>query len=248
MAKKSVPQFLGLHQSLFRPNDRPGRNHMPTLGNVESEDEPVSNRRVIDSAFATFAISLCVKRRIDPSKTMEAAVSIILARAVARSVAWGWMLDEFLSVNPQFNAPKYEALVQHARWRVKAMKRKENRKIDKARLEREGAEAQKRYAAERKSNGGEFTFFNSAKWQRLRYQVLLASNGCCVLCGRSTREHGVILHVDHIKPRSRFPNLALERSNLQVLCGDCNLGKSNRDTTDWRPVPQNDDNPQEDAA
>jgi hypothetical protein len=42
------------------------------------------------------------------------------------------------------------------------------------------------------------------------------------------------LHVDHIKSRSKHPDLALEITNLQVLCADCNIGKSNTDETDWR--------------
>ncbi|WP_374684733.1 HNH endonuclease [Scandinavium hiltneri] len=43
----------------------------------------------------------------------------------------------------------------------------------------------------------------------------------CVYCGRSRRD-GVKLHVDHIKPRSKYPQLALEFSNFQVLCENCN--------------------------
>ena len=77
-------------------------------------------------------------------------------------------------------------------------------------------------------------FYASASWRALRFEALKANNGSCVLCGRTTREHGVVLHVDHIKPRSRFPDLALVLSNLQVLCEDCNMGKGNRDDTDWR--------------
>lgn len=42
--------------------------------------------------------------------------------------------------------------------------------------------------------------------------------------------------VDHIKPASRFPDLALDLENLQVLCNDCNMGKSNDDYTDFRPM------------
>lgn len=76
-------------------------------------------------------------------------------------------------------------------------------------------------------------FYSSLEWKQLRYQVLFESNGCCRACGRSNRKHGVILHVDHIKPRSRFPKLELEKSNLQVLCEDCNYGKGNRDEVDW---------------
>jgi 5-methylcytosine-specific restriction endonuclease McrA len=41
--------------------------------------------------------------------------------------------------------------------------------------------------------------------------------------------------VDHIKPRSRFPELALDPENVQVLCDSCNRGKSCDDYTDFRP-------------
>ncbi len=247
MAKKRIPQFLGLNHSLFAIKVDSRRRNMPVLSPHE-DDGPLSSRQEIEAAFASYALTRCARSRVSTSKSMEKAVASLIGRPVSGSVAWGWMLDEFLKANPKFHTPRYEEHVQVARWRVKKMRRNENRAIEKARLERESAEAQKQYAAERKANGADFVFFNSNKWQRLRYDVLLASNGCCSLCGRSTRTHGVTLEVDHIKPRSRFPNLSLDKTNLQVLCFDCNRGKSNRDTTDWRTVPENDDNPQADAA
>lgn len=76
-------------------------------------------------------------------------------------------------------------------------------------------------------------FYQSEAWRRVRYIALQKSNGACVLCGRTQRHHGVILHVDHIKPRSKYPDLELSVKNLQVLCEDCNLGKGNKDDTDW---------------
>ena len=76
-------------------------------------------------------------------------------------------------------------------------------------------------------------FFESREWLELRYSVLQKNNGCCILCGcRASAENP--LQVDHIKPRSKFPDLALVESNLQVLCKGCNHGKSNKDQTDWR--------------
>lgn len=71
------------------------------------------------------------------------------------------------------------------------------------------------------------------KWQRVRYFALKESSGKCCLCGMSAKD-GKVMHVDHIKPKSLYPELKYELSNLQVLCEDCNIGKSNLDDTDWR--------------
>lgn len=76
-------------------------------------------------------------------------------------------------------------------------------------------------------------FHESREWLELRYRVLKRSNGCCELCGgRGSAENPI--QCDHIKPRSKHPELALVESNIQVLCKFCNLGKSNKDKTDWR--------------
>jgi len=75
-------------------------------------------------------------------------------------------------------------------------------------------------------------FYSSQSWRKARYQTLKNCNGKCVLCGSPPGKHS--LHVDHIKPRSDRPDLALDPKNLQVLCRDCNLGKSNKDSIDWR--------------
>lgn len=77
-------------------------------------------------------------------------------------------------------------------------------------------------------------FYMSPAWRSMRYEALRLNDGRCELCGASKHD-GVSLHVDHIMPRSKWPRLELELSNLQVLCVDCNMGKSNRDNTDWRP-------------
>ena len=76
-------------------------------------------------------------------------------------------------------------------------------------------------------------FYKSKSWKTLRYQALLNSSGACDCCGASGGG-GVQIHVDHIKPRSKYPELELDLSNLQVLCSDCNQGKDNIDETDWR--------------
>lgn len=61
---------------------------------------------------------------------------------------------------------------------------------------------------------------------RLRYQVLKRDNFSCCKCGASPAKNpSVQLHIDHIIPWSKGGETTLD--NLQTLCSDCNLGKSN---------------------
>lgn len=76
-------------------------------------------------------------------------------------------------------------------------------------------------------------FYSSREWRELRYLALRNTDGRCQCCGATSKD-GVRIHVDHIKPRSMFPELSLCLNNLQVLCEDCNVGKGCWDTTDWR--------------
>jgi 5-methylcytosine-specific restriction endonuclease McrA len=78
-------------------------------------------------------------------------------------------------------------------------------------------------------------FYSSPDWLALRVRVLERYECKCMMCGRSPKAHRVVIHVDHIKPRSKFPELSLDFDNLQLLCEDCNLGKRNKYHTDYRP-------------
>ena len=77
-------------------------------------------------------------------------------------------------------------------------------------------------------------FYSSRAWQILRYQAFEKYGNKCQCCGATTQD-GVTMHVDHIKPKSTHPELALDLNNLQILCIDCNVGKINQWDTDWRP-------------
>lgn len=74
---------------------------------------------------------------------------------------------------------------------------------------------------------GRSDFYKTDKWRSLRVKALVKYGRKCCLCGRPASD-GVVLHVDHIKPRSKYPALELDINNLQILCEDCNLGKSNK--------------------
>jgi 5-methylcytosine-specific restriction endonuclease McrA len=77
-------------------------------------------------------------------------------------------------------------------------------------------------------------FLESREWRQIRYRALRLHGAKCLCCGHTAQTSGKPLHVDHIKPRALFPELALDLNNLQVLCADCNLGKGAWDQTDWR--------------
>lgn len=78
----------------------------------------------------------------------------------------------------------------------------------------------------------DYHFYQSREWLELRYRVLAKYGRTCMCCGRTDGE----MHVDHIKPRSKYPELELIFSNLQILCRHCNVGKSNKDDKDFRPI------------
>jgi 5-methylcytosine-specific restriction endonuclease McrA len=77
-------------------------------------------------------------------------------------------------------------------------------------------------------------FLASFQWRRLRMEVLKERGRRCECCGATPSDGVTVVHVDHIKPRKLHPELALEKSNLQILCATCNHGKGNWDQTDWR--------------
>ena len=82
-------------------------------------------------------------------------------------------------------------------------------------------------------------FYKSWRWKELRLIALDVCGRRCVCCGASPSQNNkVTLHVDHIKPLRSNPSLALDLSNLQVLCEDCNQGKSWFNTNDYRTSEQ----------
>ena len=85
----------------------------------------------------------------------------------------------------------------------------------------------------RKNDPASEEFLKTYEWRRVRMEVLKKYGARCQCCGASSKD-GVVIHVDHIKPRRLFPELALDIANLQVLCEVCNHGKGNWDATDWR--------------
>lgn len=60
---------------------------------------------------------------------------------------------------------------------------------------------------------------------RMRFMVMQRDNFKCCICGKSpATSPGITLHIDHIKPWSKGGETTID--NLQTLCSECNLGKS----------------------
>jgi 5-methylcytosine-specific restriction endonuclease McrA len=76
-------------------------------------------------------------------------------------------------------------------------------------------------------------FLSTFQWRKVRMEALKKYGPRCQCCG-ATPATGAVMNVDHIKPRKKWPSLALDVNNLQILCHDCNHGKGNWDQTDWR--------------
>lgn len=66
-------------------------------------------------------------------------------------------------------------------------------------------------------------FYTSTDWINVRDSRLRSSPNSCARCNSDND-----LTVDHIKPRSKFPELALDLNNTQILCRSCNSSKGYR--------------------
>lgn len=72
----------------------------------------------------------------------------------------------------------------------------------------------------------EFDYY-SKDFRILRHKVFIKKGEICALCGAIPKE-GISLTIDHIKPVSKYPELAMIEDNLQVLCWPCNQKKSDK--------------------
>ena len=91
----------------------------------------------------------------------------------------------------------------------------------------------------RKTRGAAKNFYQTAAWKRARFAAFEHYGRRCMCCGWHPDMGGTnYLVVDHIASRRLRPDLELERSNLQVLCNECNLGKGSYSRTDFRAERQ----------
>lgn len=79
-------------------------------------------------------------------------------------------------------------------------------------------------------------FLHSGEWRNLKYKFRKMHDNKCMCCGQKPSQFtSIFTCVDHIKCRKQYPNLALDITNLQILCNECNHGKGNTDDTNFKP-------------
>jgi len=149
-------------------------------------------------------------------------------------------IPKYFAANPILNGSKYSSPYNNINHRLlDILARLGNKKYlpdDPAQISKPSHASDNIVEFKRYKNKIDVTkqeFLESYAWRKLRIQVIEAYGRRCMCCG-NTPEHGAIIHVDHIKPRKKYPELALDFDNLQVLCHECNHGKGNWLEKDWR--------------
>jgi 5-methylcytosine-specific restriction endonuclease McrA len=63
-------------------------------------------------------------------------------------------------------------------------------------------------------------FYTTPAWKRLRLYILGRDGHQCQIGLPVCTGHAT--HVDHIKPRSAYPDLSMDPNNLRAACKECN--------------------------
>ena len=166
------------------------------------------------------------------------------------------MIDFFDDAEP--TQDEYQAAAKAARRQVHAQKREKIKvakavrqaksnsqvaaeiKAHRAKTQRQPAPVYRVPSGSLKVEGVDVSskdFLSTYAWRNLRVKALNLYGRKCMCCG-DTPENGAVMNVDHIKPRKRYPELALDIRWLQILCGACNHGKGNEQESDYRSPEQ----------
>lgn len=102
------------------------------------------------------------------------------------------------------------------------------------------AKAERKPKSSGPTHAAKAKFYQSWEWRTLRMEVIKKFGRQCQCCGampgqETVNGRPVRIVVDHIKPLSKYWELRLDESNLQVLCDECNQGKGAWDQSDYRP-------------
>ncbi|OWU83816.1 HNH endonuclease [Oceanicola sp. 22II-s10i] len=81
---------------------------------------------------------------------------------------------------------------------------------------------------ERKARNPGRAWYGTARWQRLRWAVLVRDLFTCAKCGRVEGQTSQLV-ADHIEPHRGDPALFWDEGNLQCLCKPCHDSEKQRE-------------------
>lgn len=70
-------------------------------------------------------------------------------------------------------------------------------------------------------------WYRTARWARLRWQVLTDALFTCAFCGRAEADTSQLIG-DHIIPHKGDEAMFFDRANVQCLCAPCHNGTKQR--------------------
>ena len=77
-------------------------------------------------------------------------------------------------------------------------------------------------------------WYNTSRWQKLRWQVLSEASFTCAMCGRVEADTSQLVG-DHIRPHRGSEALFFDRSNIQCLCKPCHDSAKQREERRGQP-------------
>lgn len=148
---------------------------------------------------------------------------------------WGYTEKKIVSLNDLYNILKSNNLLKQSYLKQQPFSKKNvvmvfAKEVKNSKEYRELKPVKRKDKNKSVKKINDKRFYSSWAWKKLRLKIIKKYGPKCMCCNSIER-----IVVDHIKPRSKFPELELDESNMQVLCNDCNMGKSNDDFTDFRP-------------
>lgn len=94
------------------------------------------------------------------------------------------------------------------------------------------ADYQRQYYEQNKE---QVKILTGARWRKLRKQIMQRD---LYICQRCYHKYGTIntedLQVHHIKPRTKYPELIYEPTNLVTICGTCNKQLGVKEELDFK--------------
>ncbi len=100
-------------------------------------------------------------------------------------------------------------------------------KYEKWELKQKNDASERRYYSVSERAAQSRRFLRSSEWKTAREICFSEKGMSCWQCGATEQ-----IQVDHIKPRVKYPDLALVQSNLRPLCWNCNRTKAAKDVAD----------------